>query len=279
MNKLIYTIEQIYNDDNIYNKPYPFCPKCSKKINIQITDTYNIEPLYEITCTCKNFVWIYNKDINKLCELWNKYCIENINDKFINIINNNILLTEIGLISNFLLFIYFINMPQLLPLLTLIIYSPTLLQYILDNRGCKYLINKYIINKSINSQLLKSNLNKKDINIQKEVNMIYNLEKVINNFKSYYHIPEINDIILINQQIYQYYINHYKDISNEYLDQLNKFNNMLLIINKEKMRAEEIKNNSDIKKLIHSFQIYFNIKLNEINELKINNLNNILSKI
>lgn len=285
MDKLIYSLEQIYSDNNINIKPYPFCPKCSKKIHIQITaNTYNMEPSYEIKCDCRNFIWIYSDNINKLCEQWNKYCINYMNENFISIIDDHMILTITGFVSSFLLFIYCINMPQLLPLLGLVIYSPVLLKLVLNNQGIKYLINKYIITKSINNYSMDTvnlikNTELNNINIQEEVNRFFTYKNIIDCFRTYYSTSAINDLILINRQIYKYYNNYYKQIDDEYLNQLNKFNDMLKIIDKEKLHMNEIENNDNIKKLIHSFQIYFNKKLNEINELKINCINNQLQNI
>ena len=197
MKSIVYSIEQIYNDPNFKIKPYPFCPKCKKPIQIEINIIYDIE--YEIKCTCDHYVYIRGKNLNNLIQLWNQYCTNEINDFYATVVHNNIFLISGGMIvvtCSILAWLNILTLPIALIAGAIAANSATLLSLLTDSEIINKQIKEKIIDKVINNYMQRLPINE-EINIQEEIQNLDSLIHIMTNIKYNSNKNIFYDLILI----------------------------------------------------------------------------------
>ena len=253
MKKLIYTLEQIYNDTNIEEKPYPFCPKCRKKIFIE-ANISSLETIrYEIKCKCRHFIYVSNTDINKLIEEWNKSCISEIADSYASFVHDNIFKYIVSIVFLCIITMYILELPYLiLPIGLLLAYSPVLFSYFMDSSLATKLIKEKIVNKVINNKdyFLNKNLENNIINIKEDVNDWLTVDTIMSelNYNYYEKNQIINQIIQILKEIRIYYDKYSNQLDQEYIHMLKKF-------------YDTIKLTEEDNEIYNTFLKFFNNKL------------------
>ena len=240
MKSIVYSIEQIYNDPNIKIKPYPFCPKCKKPIQIEINIIYEIE--YEIKCTCNHYVYIRGKNLNNLIQSWNQHCTDEINDSYATVIHNNIFLISGGMIAvtcSLLAWFNVLTLPVALIAGAIAANSPTLLSLLTDSKIINEQIKEKIINKVIDNYMQRLPINE-EINIQEEIHNLDSLIHIMANIQYKYFTfnndklnnlaDRLNKLIAKINQIYTFYIEHFNFLDVKYINVLQEFNTYITLI-------------------------------------------------
>lgn len=240
MKSIVYSIEQIYNDPNIKIKPYPFCPKCKKSIQIEINIIYEIE--YEIKCTCNHYVYIRGKNLDNLIQSWNQHCTDEINDSYATVVHNNIFLISGGMIAvtcSILAWFNILTLPIALIAGAIAANSPTLLSLLTDSKIINKQIKEKIINKVIDNYMQRLPINE-EINIQEEINNLNNLIHIMTNIQYKYFTfnndklnnfaDRLNKLIAKINQIYTFYVEHLNFLDDKYINVLQEFNTYITLI-------------------------------------------------
>ena len=229
----MYTIDNIYLDDNLKFYPYPYCPKCNDILTIDKT---------KIICHSCASVEVDAKNIKHLIYKWNQYCEDVLYDKFyersmLGFVIFGIIMIVIGCILNYTMLV-----------LSTIFISPIILLLFLSLGRLKIRNNIYKTIKlykeninNISSENLTLDMLIKRLNIHsyKQINIIVDILRQIKNYNNKYlnkHI--LNDSInllnaldvpnklneknkIILNEILDYYINIY----NRYLARIKENSN------------------------------------------------------
>ena len=223
---LIYTYDQIINDNNIVIKPYHYCPICHKPITLQVNINYNIS--YSFVCECTTYKHYYDTLTDAISK-WNSMCIahfiEDFHDKYtFKIFGIGFLLTIFTIIQQSMLWIIFF-------LLTLGYYN------IWNTKLCKQFLYKQLINPIYTKS---NNL----FDIQKNINIFF---KMLNTYYDDSSKNHINydlrnikyDIDFVYYKIIAYYIDN-QIIDKHFLFMQREYSELLDIINKQDLSEDNI---------------------------------------